>query len=150
MRSSAHLALCWARHKQEEWGQRKQQVRKHLGRGHSMVCPARVVAGGQQGQIKAVQVVESQLWENRRTKRVPQFWEPLIHRGCGLKGLAQWGWWLRFQEQQGNGSQGATGSRKLPKQLLTHGGAELTAPTSEGTAMPLSVCITQTQSHQPP
>lgn len=76
-----------------------------------------------------------QLWANNGTKPVPWLGEPLRDRGCRMNGLARWGWLLGFQEQ-GDGSQGAqVQNRKLPKQLLTHCGAELTAHTSEGTAI---------------
>lgn len=66
-----------------------------------------------------------------------------------MNGLARWGWLLGFQEQD-DGSQGAqVQNRKLSEQLLTHCGAELTAHTSEGTAMS-SLGLHYSQSDQPP
>lgn len=61
-----------------------------------------------------------------------------------MNGLARWGWLLGFQEQ-GDGSQGAqVQNRKLPKQLLTHCGAEL-----GGDCNILWVCITHSQTNLP-
>lgn len=65
-----------------------------------------------------------------RTEAVPWFWKHLMEGRYGISDLAGWGWLLRFQEPRSREH-----SRALQKQMLTHGQAKLTAPTSEGTAM---------------
>lgn len=61
---------------------------------------------------------------------VPWFWKHLMEGRYGLSDLVGWRWLLRFQKPRSREH-----SRALQKQMLTHGQAKLTAPTSEGTVM---------------